>query len=187
MTRPIIVFILLCSFILQAFAQEELWRKRKSLPGDYPVPPQTDKSLFFMQGNMNKNTIVYDLQLDGDGRLNKKSPIDVYWMRYQENPNNPFKRKITWFQQSFVFGYKVIEEKDKFVVHLVSYKERKIYLKKNNKGQFEAFTAINGKNSYLTNLYVYADHSGLWPDIKYVDIFGIDPDNGAAVYEQIAR
>jgi len=39
------------------------WEKRTEWPDDYPRPPKTAQSLFFIQRNLNTNTIVYDVDI----------------------------------------------------------------------------------------------------------------------------
>ena len=43
---------------------------------------------------------------------------------------------------------------------------------------------INGSDCRLTNVYVYADESGLMPDVKHVDLYGISLETGKAVKER---
>jgi len=44
---------------------------------------------------------------------------------------------------------------------------------------------INNTACYLQNIYVYADESGVFPDVKYVDIYGTHPVTGALEVERI--
>ena len=41
------------------------------LPADYPVPGKADDLLFYIQRNQNKNTVVYNLNRNLDGTVNK--------------------------------------------------------------------------------------------------------------------
>ena len=49
---------------------------------DYPVPPTSDKHLFYLQRSTNANTVVYDANFSGSGRLDHFRPVTVYWLRY---------------------------------------------------------------------------------------------------------
>lgn len=185
MTRHIIIIFFLGLFANQGMSQDKEWRERTSLPTSFPKIEKSGKSLFYLQRNMNKNTIVYDLNFLNDGSVDEKRPIDVYWMRYPSN-EPPYRREITWTEKKFAYGYGFRKAKDGngFEVELVSYDKRKIHVKKNGNGEYEAFMNINGKNCYLTNLYVYADLSNWWPDVIHVDIYGKDPNTGATVHER---
>ncbi|MFT4971585.1 MAG: hypothetical protein ACI9JY_000785 [Saprospiraceae bacterium] len=43
---------------------------------------------------------------------------------------------------------------------------------------------INGKECQLSNIYVYADESGMMPDVQHVDLYGKDLSTGQAVHER---
>lgn len=160
------------------------WKNRENWPADFPRPPKTEKRLFFLQRNVNRNTIAYDLNFKSDGTLDMKEPLDVYWMRYTGNRNG-LREEITWFQENFAFGYNTQQNKQKeeLDIKLVAYKERKVCLKKLN-GQWTALMKINGKECQLSNIYVYADESGLLPDVQHVDLYGKDLLTGKEEYER---
>ncbi|MCB0677350.1 MAG: DUF4833 domain-containing protein, partial [Saprospiraceae bacterium] len=44
---------------------------------------------------------------------------------------------------------------------------------------------IAGQRALLTHIYVYADESGFWPKVRFVEIFGENPYSGAPIYERI--
>ena len=50
----------------------------------YPTPPASSERLFYVQRTPNANTIVYDLNLNSDGKLNAEQPVKVYWLKYAE-------------------------------------------------------------------------------------------------------
>ena len=173
--------LLFCSNL--AVGQED-WVNRKDWPADFPRPPKTDKSLFYLQRNRNSNTIAYDLNIKSNGELDKSEPIDVYWKRYT-GKRNGLRDELTWFQENFGFGYSVVSSKtDEFILKLVAYKDRKIKLKKIN-GKWLALMEINGKFCQLSNIYVYADESGTLPDVEHIDLYGKDLDTGKSVKERI--
>ncbi len=185
MTRLIWSVLLLCVFVATGMSQNEPWRNRKDLPGDFPVPPQIDKRLFYLQRNLNANTIVYDLNCLPNGNINPKEPIKVYWLRYSSTLDG-VKKDLKWVEKKFAYGYnsKKNSNGDGFLVELVAYDERKIHLKKNGNGEFLPYMEINGKNCLLTNIYVYADNSEWWPDVIHVDIYGKDLQTGQKVFER---
>ena len=185
MSRQILTIFIFCIFTIQGMSQNEPWRKLTNLPDNFPRLEQTQKSLFYLQRNMNVNTIVYDLNFHEDGSINIKEPIDVYWRRFPKD-KAPYRKEITWLEHKFAFGYHSKKEKngDGFQVELVAYGDRKIRLKKNKNGRYEAFMDIKGKNCQLTNLYVYADLTNWWPDVIHVDIYGKDPNTGAIIHER---
>lgn len=165
------------------FSQD--WKGRESWPADFPRPPKTNERLFYLQRNKNINTIAYDLKLSSNGEIDKSEPLDVYWMRYT-GQRNGLREELSWAQETFAFGYSSspVKNKDEFILKLVAYKDRKVKLKKIN-GQWTALMQINGKDCQLSNIYVYADESGMMPDVQHVDIFGKDLNTGKDVQERI--
>ena len=160
----------------------QAWKDRQNWPADFPRPPKTETSLFFLQRNLNVNTIMYDLNLNADGSINTKEPLEVYWKRYT-GKRNGVRDEITWLQDNFAFGYSSDKNDNEFDVKLVAYKDRRVKLKKIN-GNWVATMRINGKECQLSNIYVYADESGLTPDVKHVDLFGKDLATGNTEYER---
>lgn len=158
------------------------WEKRTEWPDDYPRPPKTEKSLFFIQRNLNTNTIVYDLQMAKDGTLLNK-PIDVYWRRYGSDGS---RKELSWLQSVLAYGYnaKKLKAGKEFKINLKAYDERYILLKKEN-GTWRGIVTINGAPAYINNAYVFTDESGILPQVKYVDVFGVNVATGVAVQERI--
>ena len=67
----------------------------------YPVPPLNSQRLFYLQRTPNVNTIVYDLNLTNDGKLNTVEPVKAYWIRYAENGQ---KQDLNYIQRKFAYG-----------------------------------------------------------------------------------
>ncbi|MCB9359683.1 MAG: DUF4833 domain-containing protein [Flavobacteriales bacterium] len=49
----------------------------------YPTP-KDENMLFYIQKSFNTNAVVYTLNIDDKGQINKDEPINVFWRRYQE-------------------------------------------------------------------------------------------------------
>lgn len=165
------------------FSQD--WKGRENWPDYFPRPPKTKKQLFYLQRNANSNTIAYDLNLQANGDINSDKPIDVYWMRYTGNRNG-LREELSWAQKTFGFGYssQKIKNQEVFNVKLVAYKDRNVNLKKIN-GHWVATMKINNQEAQLTHIYVYADESGMMPDVQHIDIYGKDLNTGIDVKERI--
>ena len=159
------------------------WKGRESWPDDFPRPPKTKKQLFYLQRNVNSNTIAYDLNLQENGVVNTREPLDVYWMRYT-GERNGVREELSWAQEMFAFGYSAdTKSKEEFEIKLTAYKARKVNVKKIN-GQWAAIMSINGRECQLSNIYVYADESGIVPDVQHVDLYGKDLATEQAVHER---
>ncbi|UBM63426.1 DUF4833 domain-containing protein [Candidatus Sulfidibacterium hydrothermale] len=151
----------------------------------YPVPPKTFKRLFYIQRNHNENTIVYDANFDKQGRLKSNNPVHVYWIRYQEHGQTMPLRTV---EKMFAYGVKTTPIKGKpgeYKVDLVATDKRDFLLKQIAPFKAIIYTTIDGQNAILDHIYIYADNSGFWPKVKYVELFGINPKTKKNVYEKM--
>ncbi len=157
----------------------------KEVAGKYPVPPKTKKLLFYIQRNHNRNTIVYDANFDKSGQLNEEEPIRVYWIRYEEQGQTMELRNI---EKMFAYGVKASKIRDnekEFKVNLVATSKRYFLLKEEAPFKAAIYTIINGKQAKLEHLYIFADNSGFWPKVKYIELYGEDTITGKSVYEKM--
>ena len=155
----------------------------KSFPPNYP-DPSSSTILFYIQRNVNKNTVVYELNYEDEEKLVSGQPLDVYWIMY-ENENK--KKKLNFLQKKLAYGYNVIGNNGSGIeIQLVSYKNRKIYIRKNKNGDFKAYMLINGTTAALNNIFVFANESGAFPSVEYIELFGQDEATDRVVYERIS-
>ncbi len=176
MFKGILSIILTASFGLFALPGND---------GGYPVPDKTTERLFYIQRNHNANTIVYDANFDRQGMLIADSPLDVYWLRYQEQGQRMELRKV---EKLFAYGAEfspVKGKKNEYHVKLVADRERNFRLVQ--KGPFNAMviTSINKQESQVEHLYIYADNTSYWPKVKYIEFFGHDIKTGELTYERV--
>ncbi|NPA68053.1 MAG: DUF4833 domain-containing protein [Chlorobi bacterium] len=156
-----------------------------SQPADYPVPPQTQNRLFYIQRNLNKNTIIYDVNFDKNGNIRKDDPVDVYWIRYEEKGQRMELRAI---ERRFAFGEKCIPLKSNpeyYRLKIAATDKKELLLKQTAPFKAVVYMKINGKYSKLVHLYIFADTSKFWPDVKYIEIFGKDIKTGKPTYEKM--
>jgi Domain of unknown function (DUF4833) len=155
-----------------------------SRPADYPTPPKSDNSLFFIQRNKNKHTIIYDANMK-NGKLDASNPIDHYWLRYYST--GTVRKELTWAQNNFAYGYN--SKKDGtgkgFNITLTAYDKRKINLKTDTNGELIATMTINGKTCRLNYIWVYGDDSGTWPKVFHIDLHGTELVSGKQQTERI--
>ena len=180
MFRCFFIFFLVVSPHL--ISAQEGWEKRPELPEDFPRVEETKERLFYIQRNRNKNTIVYDLNLNSDGSLNTKNPINVYWRKFQNHGG--LKDDLSWLELHFAYGYRSRKRDDQYHIKLKAYNERAIRLTLKD-GKWIPLIDINGQSCVLKNLYIFADESKLWPSVKYADIYGEDISTGELIKERI--
>jgi hypothetical protein len=153
----------------------------------FPVPPKTDKLLFYVQRTFNINTIVYELNVDKNNNLNELEPVHIYWIRYAADAA---KEELSYIQRKYAYGLNAIcidKEKQTYKLNFVSYKKRDIYLIKStvNK-QYHACMTINGKLSYVDKIFAKIEGGSYWvPHVAYIEVQGKDIGTGHHVSEKI--
>ena len=143
---------------------------------NYPVPVKTAKSLFYIQRSHNKNTIVYDLNLLPDGKLNTETPIHPYWIRYEEGG---ITQELSFIQRKYAYGlnYQPIDEsKGSYKVYFVCYSKKYIYLLKSNKDlKYHAYISLNNRLLEVNKVFIKTEGGTFWfPVVRYVEVSGID-------------
>ncbi len=159
---------------LEIFAQTE----------NYPIPYKTDTLLFYIQRNHNANTIIYDAKFNVDGNLDQSKPIIVYWRRYDEQGQ---KMELRTIEKWYAYGvdWKKTELKNVYKIELVADKGREFWLKQLAPFKAVIITMINEKQSVLDHIYIFADNSGMWPKVKYIELFGYDIISRQENYEKL--
>lgn len=152
-------------------------------PAHFPDPPANSDRLFFLQRNLNANTVIYDLRRLSDGTVDEHDPLDVFYLKYALEGQ---RAELKWVERKFAYGYsfKFFSNTKEFEIELVAYGKRKIHLKKEG-STYIPLMEIAGNMARLTNLFVQADESGLWPRVLFIEIFGIDLQTGAVIKEKI--
>ena len=178
----LVVFLLCVTVYSQA---DEVWDGSVTAREKYnfPIPPKNGQSLFFIQRSSNSNTIVYEGNLTESGALNPEHPVDVFWIRYDEEGQ---RQGLNFIQRKLAYGiaFEPTESADTFDVNLVSYKKRKIKVVKKPDGNVEAHMEINGELAKFNSVFVEIEKDFFIPDISFIEIFGEDLETGEPIYER---
>ena len=172
-----IITVLIISFGLLSLTNSE--------QSEYPIPAKRKEMLFYIQRNHNKNTIIYDANFDKNGNLIKNKPIVVYWIRYEENGQ---RKELRTIEKLFAYGVncsKIDTLENQYKVKLVADEKKDLLLKQKAPFIATIYTLINNKPSQLDHLYINADNSGIWPKVKYIELFGKNIATGEKTYEKI--
>jgi hypothetical protein len=180
-SRLTILFSILLTF-------NSLAQKNKPIPPasveQFPVPPTSPISLFYIQRSSNINTIVYDANLGADKKLDPKNPVHTYWIRYTEGGK---KQELTGIQRSLAYGLHTKAtpgESGSYDGYFFAYRKRKFVVKMNTKGEPIALFPINGKMQILKKLFAKVDESGMVPSVLYIELWGRDVVTDKEVYEK---
>lgn len=152
---------------------------------NYPVPEKTIARLFYIQRNHNANTIVYDAVFDNKGILVEKSPVDIYWLRYQEQGQRMELRNI---EKLFAYGADctpIKGRKNEYDLKLAANRKRNFRLVQKEPFKALVVTSINQHESQIDHIYIFADNTTYWPKVKYIELFGFSLETGQPTYERI--
>jgi hypothetical protein len=155
---------------------------------EYPVPPASPELLFYLQRSINKNTLLYELNTDKEGRLVAEEPIRISWINYE---NKQEREPLNFFQRTLAYGIEleVIDKaQGKYRFRFVSYKGRYFYLLRSQaENRYRVYTSINKETSEVRNIYAEVE-KGLnffSPKVHYVKLEGINPATGKETVEII--
>jgi len=156
---------------------------QNGLPADYPIPEKTDDLLFYIQRNQNKNTVVYNLNRNCDGCINQEFPMEASWINYSDGG---VRKNLNYFQNKLAYGYqsKLINSST-FEFHFVSYEKLRFFIARQDDGKYNALLNIDNEMAVLNNVYVYAEEFGVFPQVKYIELFGNSLSKGNPVYQRI--
>jgi hypothetical protein len=179
--KPIFFIAILLNF-------NSLAQKNKPAPPasveQFPIPPTSSVSLFYIQRSSNINTIIYDANIGIDKKLEPKNPVHTYWIRYTEGSK---KQELTGIQRSLAYGLHTkatVGESGSYDGYFFAYRKRKFVVKMNAKGEPIALFPINGKMQILKRIFVKVDESGMMPSVVHVELWGRDVVTDKEVYEK---
>ncbi|MDR2645098.1 MAG: DUF4833 domain-containing protein [Endomicrobium sp.] len=140
------------------------------------------KNLFKIERNKNANVVMYDTRLDLNGNINKKNPVDAYWILYAKQGQ---REEITAFEKK-AYGYTVTDNNDNsYSLVLKAVKDRPMKIILVN-GEHKAEILINNEKAYLSSVYVSASDA-LIPKVSYIILTGTKINTGEKVTEKIIK
>ena len=164
------------------FAQESDFEKKVAVD-ELPIPNEK-KQLFYLQRDPDENTVVYQLNLDGE-QVDADKPVNVYWIRYTEGGE---RKGLNLVQRTMAYGisHKALDNGD-FELRIAAHKSlplRHDYSKEHK--QCVWFAASNNREAILRRVYVRVDGGSTFsPDIVYFELCGRDVSTYAKVTQRI--
>lgn len=149
---------------------------------NYPTPSKNPDHLFYIQHSDNKNTFMYDANMDGQN-ISEKKPIEVYRILYEEGGAI---KPLTAVQNSMAYGinFKKISE-NYFQFNLKGNKNMNLFLGLNTNQKPAVFLTINNKKMFLDKMYVQLKKGGIKPTADYILLTGKDFFTGKTITEKI--
>lgn len=148
---------------------------------EYPVPREPNQ-VFFVQRSLNSNTIVYTANVDAQGRIDPKRPVDVFWRRYNDEGE---RKELSGLERSMAFGVKadpVPGKPNSFMVRVVSYAKRPALLRVVD-GVPRLEMKVAGVPARLDHAYLEVEESGSVPSVTRVDLYGFALADGKPLKE----
>lgn len=185
-----ILFVLFASIAVPSAALSadrslvlESSQKGEAATSSFPVP-KVSNQLFYLQRDPNVNTIICQLNLDSEGKLDQKTPVNVFWIRYAEGGK---RTELNFIQRKFAYGITSKQiSADKHELKFVSYGKYPMYLMKGKDKKYHVFSKVANRQAILNSIYVHIDGGTFWvPNVVYVEFKATDPDTGEQLTERI--
>lgn len=151
----------------------------------FPVPKKGVNHLFYLQRSPNANTIICELNLEKDGKLNQDDPVHVFWIRYTEN-RQP--KELSFIQRVFAYGIKSTSlGNGNYSLHFVSYKKFNFFLERSPKdNKYHVYARIGQKKAILSRIFIKINGGSMWsPNVEYIEVKGTDPDTNSELVERM--
>ncbi len=153
----------------------------EGLPEHYPTLNHNDDFVFYIQRNINQNTVIYSINYNAFGDINMNSPLRMHWKKFEEDGQT---QALNALQENIAYGYKSqIINKDAFSFQFLAYNKLNFFLV-NEENTFKVVCKINGKESYLSKIYVQLDINGIFPQGKFYELYGKDKETTDLIYEK---
>ncbi|RCH56009.1 DUF4833 domain-containing protein [Mucilaginibacter hurinus] len=180
--RLILLFFLIsCSFSNAALSKPASFAADTIADNKLPVP--TVNRLFYLQRDPNTNTVIYELNTDNSGILDKEDPIHPYWIRYADKGE---KAELNFIQRKFAYGVnsKALGN-DRYDIRFVSYKKIPFVLMKGTDGKYHIFVTISKRQIMLSRIFIRIKGGTFWvPNVIYMELRGTDTATGREVAER---
>jgi hypothetical protein len=141
----------------------------------------TPQRLFHIERNKNANIVVYDARVLPDSNLAEDDPVIVYWLKLAEGGH---RKDLKGIEKKMAYGFKVeSREGNRLVIEMKADVGRNLVVDV-HEGVYRAFMEIDGRQALLEKIYIFAEETFLLPDVKYLELFGVDVATGEEINEK---
>ena len=140
------------------------------------------RPLFKIERSKNANIVQYDVNIDENGQIDKKNPIDSYWLLYAKDGQ---REEIGSFEKK-AYGFSIKYNEDGwFDMRMKAVEDRPIrVLMADNEPKAEIM--INERAAYLSKIYINSkDNLVGIPKVSYYILTGNDTETGEEAVEKI--
>ena len=136
--------------------------------------------LFKVERSKNANIIQYDAQIGPNGKLDRKKPVNVYWVRLAEQGQI---KPLSWIQKKFAYGFKVRFDhgSDSVIMDMAADIGQPIRVERDG-ATYRAVVDIGGTPSRLIKVFINATDKGFFKKVNYVEFYGTALATGEETY-----
>ena len=153
-------------------------------PDEFPVPSNVPGLLFYIQRDPNTNTICYQLNVDKQGKISEKSPVNTFWIRY---PEGGIRKELNYLHRKFAYGInsKAIGN-SAYELRSVAYSKLPLYLRRDTRNEYHVYTSIDKKECILSRVFIRIDGGTFWsPNVLYIELKGTEIATGKTIIQRI--
>lgn len=181
-----LVSLLMVGMPVSLHAEKDFLDEIADASDSFPVPSGNPNQLFYLQRTPNSNTVVYELNVDNNGQLNREDPIHVFWIRY---PEGGVRKELSYIQRHFAYGLKAeLMEDGRYNLIFAAYKKKNLYLMQSPQDKkYHVYTTFGGRQVVLKKVFIQIDPGGtFWaPNVRYIEMKGKEPASGYELSERI--
>ena len=152
---------------------------------EFKVPDEPDQ-LFYVQRSPNSNTVIYAARLDAKGNLDRSTPVEGFWRKFNIDGS---KQPLNFIERAMAYGVRLDSRKTGKPVtfSIAALPERKVTVSLDNQHRPEALMQIGSHLVKVAYVYLQVVDGGLLPKIPSLDIFGTDIASGKAIHEHLIQ
>jgi len=148
---------------------------------EFKIPDEPNQ-LFFVQRSVNSNTVIYAANLDAQGNIDRKSPVDAFWRWFNVDGH---KKPLNFIERMLAYGVRVnpAAPKGPITFTIAALPDRPLRLSLDDKGHPEALMQIGTRTVKVVYVYLEVIDRGLTPEVPWLDVFGIDKMSKKVIHE----
>ncbi|WP_375438217.1 DUF4833 domain-containing protein [uncultured Hymenobacter sp.] len=138
----------------------------------FPVPTGIANQLFYLQRDPNTNTVIYQLNVNGAGKLNENEPIRIFWLRYAEQGQ---RQELDFIQRKFAYGLNTKKlAPEKYELKFFAYGKVRFFLMRSSTDKaFHVYTTVANQQLVLERIFLRIEGGTFWvPNVKYIELSG---------------
>lgn len=129
--------------------------------------------LFYIEKSPNSNCVIYEANLDTNGKLIDAEPIKVYWVFYARE--QIYEEELNLIERNTAYGKTVTKnetlgKEGHHTLKIVSLPAYEIDVFQDETGMIHAQVQENGETYELLNIWVDVGSSWGIPTVNYIDI-----------------